>query len=78
MALTGLCFPNGIAFSADGRQLFLSETGTYRVLAIDLAQLSQVRSAEGDGGVPSLQQAVQQGGLHQGSSGWRSHAAFRA
>lgn len=61
VALTGLCFPNGIAFSADGRQLFLSETGTYRVLAIDLAQLSQVRPAEGDAGVPSLQQAVQQG-----------------
>lgn len=61
VALTGLCFPNGIAFSADGKQLFLSETATYRVLAIDLAKLSLVRTFDGHVGVPTIQQAMQQG-----------------
>ena len=61
VALTGLCFPNGIAFSADGKQLFLSETATYRVLAIDLAKLSLVRTFDGHVGTPTIQQAMQQG-----------------
>lgn len=61
VALTGLCFPNGIAFSADGKQMFLSETATYRVLAIDLAKLSLVRTLDGHVGVPTIQQAMQQG-----------------
>lgn len=61
VALTGLCFPNGIAFSADGKQMFLSETATYRVLAIDLAKLSLVRTFDGHVGVPTIQQAMQQG-----------------
>lgn len=31
---TGLCFPNGIALTADQRALLVAETGTYRVLRI--------------------------------------------
>jgi len=61
VALSGLCFPNGIAFSADGKTLFLSETATYRVLAIDLAKLSLVRTFDGHVGTPTIQQAMQQG-----------------
>jgi len=61
VALQGLCFPNGIAFSADGKALFLSETGSYRVLKVDLAKLSVVRTLQGDTGVPTLVQAMQQG-----------------
>jgi len=61
VAIQGMCFPNGLAFSGDGRTLFVSETETYRILAIDLARLSVVRTAEGDNGVPTLAQAMQQG-----------------
>jgi sugar lactone lactonase YvrE len=32
---TGLCFPNGIALTADQQSLLVAETGTYRVLKID-------------------------------------------
>ena len=32
---TGLCFPNGVALTADERSLIVAETGTYRVLKID-------------------------------------------
>lgn len=63
VVLTGLCFPNGIAFSLDGKRLFLSETATFRVLDIDLAKLSQVRTPDGPVGVPTLQQAMQQGAV---------------
>ena len=34
---TGLCFPNGVALTADQRSLLVAETGTYRVLKIDRA-----------------------------------------
>lgn len=34
---TGLCFPNGIALTADQQSLLVAETGTYRVLKIDRA-----------------------------------------
>lgn len=61
VALDGLCFPNGIAFTADGKQMLLSETGTYRILKVDLAKLSLVRTASGHTGVPTLAQAMQQG-----------------
>lgn len=61
VALSGLCFPNGIAFSADGKQMFLSETATYRVLAIDLGKLSLVRTFDGHVGTPTIEQAMQQG-----------------
>jgi len=61
VALEGLCFPNGIAFTADGKQMLLSETGTYRILKLDLAKLSLVRTASGHTGVPTLAQAMQQG-----------------
>nr|WP_315199277.1 SMP-30/gluconolactonase/LRE family protein [uncultured Aquabacterium sp.] len=63
VALGGLCFPNGLAFSSDGKRLFLSETGTYRILAIDLPKLSLVRTFDGHTGVPTLEQAMQQGAV---------------
>lgn len=61
VALDGLCFPNGLAFTADGKHMLLSETGTYRILKLDLAKLSLVRTASGNTGVPTLAQAMQQG-----------------
>jgi sugar lactone lactonase YvrE len=61
VALTGLCFPNGIEFSADGKTMYISETGTYRILSIDLDKLATVRAAEGDTGVPTLAEAMKQG-----------------
>ncbi|MGB7738825.1 MAG: SMP-30/gluconolactonase/LRE family protein, partial [Steroidobacteraceae bacterium] len=32
---TGLCFPNGVALTADEKSLIIAETGTYRLLKID-------------------------------------------
>jgi len=61
VALSNMCFPNGIEFSADGKTMYVSETGTYRILSIDLAKLSVVRTAQGDTGVPTLDQAMKQG-----------------
>ena len=61
VALAGLCFPNGVAFSGDGKTLYLSETGTYRILKVDLAKLSVMRTLSGHNGVPTLEQALQQG-----------------
>jgi sugar lactone lactonase YvrE len=63
VALTGLCFPNGLVFSGDARTMFVSETGTYRILAIDLAKLSVVRTAQGEAGAPTLAQATKQGAV---------------
>ncbi len=61
VALQGLCFPNGLVFSQDGRSLFLSETGTYRILKIDLEQLSLTQGAGGAMAAPTLQDALNQG-----------------
>ncbi|HIV71954.1 MAG TPA: SMP-30/gluconolactonase/LRE family protein [Candidatus Aquabacterium excrementipullorum] len=61
VALSGLCFPNGLAFSKDGKHLFLAETGSYRILKIDLARLSVARSSEGMTNVPTLKNAFDQG-----------------
>lgn len=61
VALTGLCFPNGVAFSADGKSMFLSETGLYRILKIDLAKLSVTRASQGLLGTPTLANALGQG-----------------
>lgn len=61
VALSGLCFPNGVAFSADGRSLFLSETGSYRILKIDLAKLTVTRPTRGLTGTPTLANALSQG-----------------
>jgi sugar lactone lactonase YvrE len=63
VALSGLCFPNGIAFSGDGKTMFVSETGSYRILAIDLARLSLVRTPQGELGVPTLEMATKQGAV---------------
>jgi sugar lactone lactonase YvrE len=61
VALSGLCFPNGLAFSRDGKSLFLAETGSYRILKIDLARLSVARSSDGMTNVPTLKNALDQG-----------------
>lgn len=61
VVLSGLCFPNGLAFSQDGRSLFVSETGAFRILKIDLARLSVTRSSQGMSNVPSLKNALDQG-----------------
>lgn len=63
VALTGLCFPNGIEFSGDGKTMYISETGAYRILAVDLAKLAAVRPSEGDTGVPTLADAMKQGAV---------------
>jgi sugar lactone lactonase YvrE len=61
VALHGLCFPNGIVFSQDGQSMFLSETGRYRILKIDLARLAAMPAAAGVPVGPTLQQALAQG-----------------
>ena len=61
VALAGLCFPNGIAFTPDGKTMFLSETGTYRILKLDMAKLSVTHSNQGAVGVPTLTNALAQG-----------------
>lgn len=63
VVVNGLCFPNGIEFSGDGKTMYISETGTYRILAINLAKLSLVRSPQGEVGVPTIEQATQQGAV---------------
>lgn len=63
VVISGLCFPNGIEFSGDGKTMYLSETGAYRILAVNLAKLSVVRSPQGESGVPTLAQATQQGAV---------------
>ncbi|HYR24224.1 MAG TPA: SMP-30/gluconolactonase/LRE family protein [Aquabacterium sp.] len=55
VVLDGLCFPNGMAFSADGRHLFLSETGTYRILKVEVARLATLQPATA---AAALQQGV--------------------
>lgn len=35
VVMQDLCFPNGLALTEDGRQLLLSETGTYRIWRLD-------------------------------------------
>jgi sugar lactone lactonase YvrE len=46
--LADLCFPNGIALSADGQHLFVNETGEYRIWKIAVAAqgLSALRPTE--------------------------------
>jgi sugar lactone lactonase YvrE len=45
----GMCFPNGVALSADGRSLFIAETGEYRIWRVDAA----VRDLDGPGALVS-------------------------
>ncbi len=61
VALDGLCFPNGLAFTRDGKHLLVSETGAMRILKVDLARLSVTRSTQGMSSVPVLQNAIDQG-----------------
>jgi sugar lactone lactonase YvrE len=37
LVIGGLCFPNGVALSGDGRHLFIAETGEYRVWKVAAA-----------------------------------------
>ena len=60
-ALSGLCFPNGLTFSADGKSMFIAETGRYRILKVDVAKLSLTRSTQGLSPTPSLKNALDQG-----------------
>ena len=39
VAMDGLCFPNGLQLSEDGRALLISEMGAFRVLRVDLNKL---------------------------------------
>jgi sugar lactone lactonase YvrE len=61
VVLDGLCFPNGLAFTGDGKGLFVAETGTFRIVKLDLAKLSLLRSPQGDHVVPTLDDALRQG-----------------
>ena len=61
VALSGICFPNGLAFSKDGKSMFLSETGSYRILKIDLSRLSVTRPTQGMTSTPTLSNAITQG-----------------
>jgi sugar lactone lactonase YvrE len=61
VAFDGVCFPNGLAFSSDGKSMFMSETGTYRIYKIDLAKLSVTRPSIGMTSTPTLANAVSQG-----------------
>lgn len=60
VALHGLCFPNGLVFSQDGQSLFLSETGRYRIIKIDLARLSLTRPSDALSKAPTLDNALAQ------------------
>lgn len=46
--LRGLCFPNGLALTLDGRQLLVSETGLYRILkaAVNIQGLSMPQALQ--------------------------------
>lgn len=48
--LSDLCFPNGVALSADGRHLFVAETGEYRIwkVAVDARNVSARAAAEAE------------------------------
>lgn len=35
LVIGGMCFPNGVALSGDGRHLFVAETGSYRIWKVD-------------------------------------------
>jgi sugar lactone lactonase YvrE len=37
LVMSGLCFPNGLALSADASKLFIAETGVYRIWKVDVA-----------------------------------------
>ncbi len=60
VAIAGLCFPNGIAFTPDGQSLYLVETGRYRILKIDLPRLMS-GPQEGAGIIPSIDEMVAHG-----------------
>ncbi len=62
VVLAGLCFPNGVDFSADGKTMYLSETGHYRILKVDLVKLSvAARGAQGLMSTVTMDKALSQG-----------------
>ena len=51
LVMGGLCFPNGVVLSRDARQLFIAETGEYRIWRIDAdARILDARSPSGSAG----------------------------
>lgn len=49
LVMSGLCFPNGLALSADESKLFIAETGEYRIWKVDVAaQALDARGLAGD------------------------------
>jgi sugar lactone lactonase YvrE len=51
LVMGGLCFPNGVVLSRDARQLFIAETGEYRIWRIDAAARDlDARSPSGSAG----------------------------
>jgi sugar lactone lactonase YvrE len=49
VVIGGLCFPNGIALSADQSHMFIAETGEYRVWKVDVAARAlDARAISGD------------------------------
>ncbi|MFO1394355.1 MAG: SMP-30/gluconolactonase/LRE family protein [Steroidobacteraceae bacterium] len=55
----GLCFPNGVALSADQRSLFVAETGEYRVWKFDVTAADLDARALADGHDPRAQVIVE-------------------
>ncbi|HEU5409351.1 MAG TPA: SMP-30/gluconolactonase/LRE family protein [Nitrospira sp.] len=61
VAIAGLCFPNGIAFTFEGQSLYLSETGQYRILRIDLRRLLSEYGNDKDRRTPSVDELIAHG-----------------
>jgi sugar lactone lactonase YvrE len=66
VVLSDMCFPNGLEFSDDGVTLFISETGTYRILAVNVEKLlalgePDASSSTAEPSVPTLELALRQG-----------------
>jgi sugar lactone lactonase YvrE len=60
LVIGGLCFPNGITLSGDGRSLYVAETGEYRIWKIDAsARGLDARSIPNSGGPRSARVIAQ-------------------
>ncbi len=55
LLISGMCFPNGVALSGDGRSLFIAETGEYRIWRVD----TKARGLDGPGALASHDTRVQ-------------------
>ncbi|MDO9238315.1 MAG: SMP-30/gluconolactonase/LRE family protein [Aquabacterium sp.] len=63
VAMDGLCFPNGLEFSGDGKTMYVSETGSYRILAVNMVKLASLGADQGAKAVPTLTQAMKLGAV---------------